>query len=136
MNLELSFCYVSSLEYFHLQLLAKSFWKGNIFWQTSDLTWQSRIILNPKWVMASLAPLVTWTHSLYTSTVSSYLLLFCENFLFLSWQVWSRHQVHCLCCPGQTPHKLDQQSRQQELRAYCPNIYNVLGPSHCIAREH
>ena len=42
---------------------------------------------------------------------------------------WSGAEIKCTvhaCCSAQITHKLgDQQSRQQALRDYCPNIYTV-----------
>ena len=51
--------------------------------------------------------------------------------LFHSWLVWGRNKVYWSCYFAQTAHKLvyttyiNQQSRQQALRAYCSNIYTV-----------
>ena len=39
--------------------------------------------------------------------------------------VLDRNQVYCACETGQAAHKLILHTRQQGLRAYCPNIYTV-----------
>ena len=42
--------------------------------------------------------------------------------------VWGQNQMYGACCFAQSAHKLvkpPMQSRQQVLRAYCPNIYTV-----------
>ena len=51
--------------------------------------------------------------------------------LFSSWLVLGRNKIYCSCCSAQTTQPINQfypveQSRQQGLRAYCPNIYTVL----------
>ena len=55
------------------------------------------------------------------------------------WLVWDRDQVYCAFCSAQTTNKLvltvSWQSRQQALRAYCPNIYAVAFPFQTALRS-
>ena len=62
-------------------------------------------------------------------TVSSQLLLCSSTFVFCLAGLGQNSSVLCmLLCPNVPINqlKLDQQSRQQALRTYCPNIYTVI----------
>ena len=68
-NFELSFSYVSSLKYFHLPLLAKSFWKRNIFlanfWldMTKSYHFESKVSYGVTCPISHLAPQYTYLYS-------------------------------------------------------------------------
>ena len=68
-------------------------------------------------------------YSIISTTYQKIVDRFCPVIFLVFHTVWlGRNQVYCSCCSAKTAHKLvltGLASRQQALRAYCPNIYTV-----------
>ena len=73
---------------------------------------------------------------IYIRTVRSQFHLFSGT--FVSFSGWSRAEIKCtvhVALPKRSINqfKLDKQSRQQALRAYCPNVYTMSCGVRCIS---